>query len=236
MTDSGVDSEPSPSSPDSDSPNPTERSCSPHPPPATLGGSPSPLEGDSSNPACRGSQSGSSPAQATSLPVRLSCPNQTSSKTGLPGSLTSNSCTQTTTTTPLAPDDGSSSERVSLPRPSSLLQQQQPKTEPKSVAVERTVVPPHLSCSIQPERRGSEPARAARDHHGEEEDKMSTVEALLSLSESSRSPEGSPDKLITLIPAHNPDKGTYNNRSSRISVYVNFRRQSQNRFLVQIFL
>ena len=39
-------------------------------------------------------------------------------------------------------------------------------------------------------------------------DKMETVEALLSLSEASRSPVGSPEKpLITLLPAHNPDKG-----------------------------
>ena len=39
-------------------------------------------------------------------------------------------------------------------------------------------------------------------------DKMETVEALLSLSEASRSPVGSPEKpLITILPAHNPDKG-----------------------------
>ena len=38
---------------------------------------------------------------------------------------------------------------------------------------------------------------------------METVEALLSLSDCSRSPETSPEKSrITLIPAHNPDKGT----------------------------
>ena len=39
-------------------------------------------------------------------------------------------------------------------------------------------------------------------------DKMETVEALLSLSDASRSPVGSPEKpLITILPAHNPDKG-----------------------------
>ena len=39
-------------------------------------------------------------------------------------------------------------------------------------------------------------------------DKMETVEALLSLSDASRSPGSSPEKtLITIIPAHNPDKG-----------------------------
>jgi DNA-directed RNA polymerase subunit M/transcription elongation factor TFIIS len=38
-------------------------------------------------------------------------------------------------------------------------------------------------------------------------DKMETVEALLSLSDSNRSPGSSPDKtLITILPAHNPDK------------------------------
>lgn len=38
-------------------------------------------------------------------------------------------------------------------------------------------------------------------------DKMETVEALLSLSDASRSPGSSPEKtLITIIPAHNPDK------------------------------
>ena len=38
---------------------------------------------------------------------------------------------------------------------------------------------------------------------------METVEALLSLSEASRSPVGSPEKpLITLLPAHSPDTGT----------------------------
>ena len=36
-----------------------------------------------------------------------------------------------------------------------------------------------------------------------EDDKMETVEALLSLSDSSRSPGGSPEKpLITILPAH----------------------------------
>ena len=39
-------------------------------------------------------------------------------------------------------------------------------------------------------------------------DKMETVEALLSLSSSTRSPGSSPEKtLITILPAHNPDKG-----------------------------
>ena len=39
-------------------------------------------------------------------------------------------------------------------------------------------------------------------------DKMETVEALLSLSDASRSPGSSPEKtLITILPAHNPDKG-----------------------------
>ena len=43
---------------------------------------------------------------------------------------------------------------------------------------------------------------------GLEDDKMETVEALLSLSDTSRSPGGSPDKtMITILPAHNPDKG-----------------------------
>jgi len=38
-------------------------------------------------------------------------------------------------------------------------------------------------------------------------DKMETVEALLSLSDASRSPGSSPEKtLITILPAHNPDK------------------------------
>ena len=39
-------------------------------------------------------------------------------------------------------------------------------------------------------------------------DKMETVEALLSLSSSTRSGGSSPEKtLITILPAHNPDKG-----------------------------
>ena len=43
---------------------------------------------------------------------------------------------------------------------------------------------------------------------GLEDDKMETVEALLSLSDTSRSPGGSPDKtMITILPAHNPDNG-----------------------------
>ena len=46
-----------------------------------------------------------------------------------------------------------------------------------------------------------EPAR-------EENEKMETVAALLSLSESSRSPRSSPEKpLITLLPAHSPESG-----------------------------
>ena len=40
-------------------------------------------------------------------------------------------------------------------------------------------------------------------------DKMETVAALLSLSETSRSPVSSPEKpLITLLPAHSPDTST----------------------------
>ena len=59
-------------------------------------------------------------------------------------------------------------------------------------------------------------AKMEEDEEDEEEsecedkiaDKMETVEALLSLSEASRSPVGSPEKpLITILPAHNPDKG-----------------------------
>ena len=47
-------------------------------------------------------------------------------------------------------------------------------------------------------------------------DKMETVEALLSLSEASRSPVGSPEKpLITILPAHNPDKGEATTRTER---------------------
>ena len=39
------------------------------------------------------------------------------------------------------------------------------------------------------------------------EDKMETVEALLSLGESSRSPGHQEKPLITLMPAHSPDTG-----------------------------
>ena len=47
-------------------------------------------------------------------------------------------------------------------------------------------------------------------------DKMETVEALLSLSDASRSPVGSPEKpLITILPAHNPDKGEATTRTER---------------------
>ncbi len=42
---------------------------------------------------------------------------------------------------------------------------------------------------------------------------MSTVEALLSLSDTSRSADNSPEKSqITILPAHNPDKGRYIDR------------------------
>ena len=48
-------------------------------------------------------------------------------------------------------------------------------------------------------------------------DKMETVAALLSLSETSRSPVSSPEKpLITLLPAHSPDTGT----EQRIYIYT----------------
>ena len=59
--------------------------------------------------------------------------------------------------------------------------------------------------SFQPPRFLEPPASQQEDA----EDKMETVEALLSLSDTSRSPGGSPDKpaLITILPAHNPDKG-----------------------------
>ena len=48
------------------------------------------------------------------------------------------------------------------------------------------------------------------DEKCEDTDKMETVAALLSLSESSRSPASSPEKpMITLLPAHSPDTGKY---------------------------
>ena len=50
-------------------------------------------------------------------------------------------------------------------------------------------------------------------------DKMETVAALLSLSETSRSPVSSPEKpLITLLPAHSPDTGTPHN----LGLYFHF--------------
>ena len=67
-------------------------------------------------------------------------------------------------------------------------------------------------------------AKMEEDEEDEEEsecedkiaDKMETVEALLSLSEASRSPVGSPEKpLITILPAHNPDKGEATTRTER---------------------
>ena len=68
-------------------------------------------------------------------------------------------------------------------------------------------------------------AKMEEDEEDEEEsecedkiaDKMETVEALLSLSEASRSPVGSPEKpLITILPAHNPDKGETDTLSLRL--------------------
>ena len=66
--------------------------------------------------------------------------------------------------------------------------------------------------------RSAEELVAKMEEEDEEEecedkiaDKMETVEALLSLSDASRSPVGSPEKpLITILPAHNPDKGESN--------------------------
>merc|ERR1719270_1830897 len=44
------------------------------------------------------------------------------------------------------------------------------------------------------------------DEKMDDSDKMETVAALLSLSESSRSPASSPEKaMITILPAHSPD-------------------------------
>ena len=46
------------------------------------------------------------------------------------------------------------------------------------------------------------------DEKMDDSDKMETVAALLSLSESSRSPASSPEKaMITILPAHSPDTG-----------------------------
>ena len=67
----------------------------------------------------------------------------------------------------------------------------------------------HHRGEVQPSPSASITTASGRNLHAEE-DKMETVEALLSLSDCSRSPEGSPDKtLITILPAHNPDKGSF---------------------------
>ena len=50
------------------------------------------------------------------------------------------------------------------------------------------------------------------------EDKMETVEALLSLGESSRSPGHQEKPMITLMPAHSPDTGeNYHDEANLIS-------------------
>ena len=55
------------------------------------------------------------------------------------------------------------------------------------------------------------------DEKCDDSDKMETVAALLSLSESSRSPASSPEKpMITLLPAHSPDTGKYQQIHSAI--------------------
>ena len=63
--------------------------------------------------------------------------------------------------------------------------------------------------SLRPATGSLRPTGPQQQEDPATEDTMETVEALLSLSHSSRSPGGSPDKpaLITILPAHNPDKG-----------------------------
>ena len=88
-------------------------------------------------------------------------------------------------------------------------------TSPTTTTPSMVIQTPTSNCETV--ARSAEELVAKMEEEDEEEDdecedkiadKMETVEALLSLSDASRSPVGSPEKpLITILPAHNPDKG-----------------------------
>ena len=111
---------------------------------------------------------------------------------------------------PSSPDSITETSSVTLPSLTSL-------TSLSSSSTPSMVIQTPANNS-QTVARSAEELVAKMEEEDEEEecedkiaDKMETVEALLSLSDASRSPVGSPEKpLITILPAHNPDKGESN--------------------------
>ena len=112
---------------------------------------------------------------------------------------------------PSSPDSITESSSVTLPSLTSL-------TSLTSLSSTPSMVIQTPANNSQTVARSAEELVAKMEEEDEEEecedkiaDKMETVEALLSLSDASRSPVGSPEKpLITILPAHNPDKGESN--------------------------
>ena len=112
---------------------------------------------------------------------------------------------------PSSPDSITESSSINLPSLTSI-------TSITSLPSTPSMVIQTPANNSQTVARSAEELVAKMEEEDEEEecedkiaDKMETVEALLSLSDASRSPVGSPEKpLITILPAHNPDKGESN--------------------------